>query len=678
MTDLFSNKERAEALVKALPYIKRYTGKTVVIKYGGNAMIDESLKQQVMEDIVLLWLTGVKVVLVHGGGPEISELMGKLGKKAEFIDGLRVTDKETVDIVQMVLAGKVNKNLVNLLEMFGGKAIGISGMDGKLIEATVKDEKLGYVGEVTKIHIEPVTDILEKGYIPVVSTLGCDDMGNTYNINGDTAAAFIAGALGAERLIMMTDIAGILKDKNDPSSLIPEISISEAEKLHREGIISDGMIPKVNCCIDALKKGVKNVIIMDGRVPHSILMELLTDEGAGTMFMEKRDMTIKEKDSGYVAGTYNRFPIVLSHGKGSIVWDENGKEYIDMGTGIGVNSFGIADDKWQTAVSGQASKLQHASNLYYTEPCAVLAEKLCEKTGMSKVFFSNSGAEANECAIKAARKYAAMKKGPEYSTIVTLKNSFHGRTLTTLAATGQDHYHELYQPLTPGFVSIEANNIFQLEAIGSSNKIAAIIIECIQGEGGVIDLKKSFVNELVEYAQVHDILVIVDEVQTGNGRTGKLYSYMNYGIKPDIVTTAKGLAGGLPLGATLLGEKVKDVFEFGDHGSTFGGNPVCCAAAISILDRITDELLAEVNEKGKYVTDTLTGADGIEAVTGMGLMIGLKTKKPSAEVVAKCMERGVLCLTAKDKVRLLPALNIPKEVLKRAVAVIKEVCAEND
>ena len=283
MDNHFSNAQRAEVLTQALPYIKRYTGKIVVVKYGGNAMVNEQLKQQVMEDIVLLWLIGVKVVLVHGGGPEISELMNKLGKKAEFVDGLRVTDKETVDIVQMVLAGKVNKTLVNLLEMYGGKAMGISGMDGRLIEAKVKDERLGYVGEIIKVHIRPVTDLLEKGYIPVISTIGCDKSGNAYNINGDTAAAFIAGALGAERLIMMTDIAGILHDKDDPSTLIPEITVEQAEELHKEGVISGGMIPKVDCCIEAIQKGVENVIIMDGRVPHSILMELLTDEGAGTM-----------------------------------------------------------------------------------------------------------------------------------------------------------------------------------------------------------------------------------------------------------------------------------------------------------------------------------------------------------------------------------------------------------
>ena len=282
----FSNAERAEVLTAALPYIKKYSGKTVVIKYGGNAMINEELKQQVMEDIALLWLIGVKVVLVHGGGPEISHIMKRLGKEAVFIDGLRVTDKETVDIVQMVLAGKINKTLVNLIQMKGGHAVGLSGIDGGILEAKVKDERLGFVGEITKVRPQPITDLLEKNYIPVVSTVASDRQGNTYNINGDTAAAYLAGALGAERLIMMTDIAGILRDKDDPTTLIPHITVSEAKKLYDEGIISGGMIPKVDCCIEALEHGVNNVVIMDGRIPHSILMELLTDEGAGTMVMK--------------------------------------------------------------------------------------------------------------------------------------------------------------------------------------------------------------------------------------------------------------------------------------------------------------------------------------------------------------------------------------------------------
>ncbi|MBQ8359596.1 MAG: acetylglutamate kinase [Oscillospiraceae bacterium] len=282
----FSNAQRAEVLTAALPYIKKYSGKTVVVKYGGNAMINEQLKQQVMEDIVLLWLIGVKVVLIHGGGPEISETMAKLGKKAQFVDGLRVTDKETVDIVQMVLAGKVNKSLVNLLQTKGGHAVGLSGIDGGIIEAKIKNEALGFVGQITKIRTQPITDLLDKNYIPVISTVASDRQGNVYNINGDTAAAYIAGALGAERLIMMTDIAGILMDKDDPSTLIPHITVEEAKKLYDSGVISGGMIPKVDCCIEALEKGVNNVIILDGRIPHSILMELLTDEGAGTMVMK--------------------------------------------------------------------------------------------------------------------------------------------------------------------------------------------------------------------------------------------------------------------------------------------------------------------------------------------------------------------------------------------------------
>jgi len=286
MENVFSNAQRAEVLTAALPYIKKYNGKIVVIKYGGNAMVNPELKQQVMEDITLLWLIGVKVVLIHGGGPEISEMMTKVGKKPQFVNGLRVTDKETVDIVQMVLAGKVNKDLVNLIQSKGGHAIGLSGIDGGILEASVKDEALGFVGEITKVRTQPIEDILEKNYIPVVSTVASDRQGNTYNINGDTAAAAISGELGAERLIMMTDIAGILEDKDDPSTLIHGITVSEAKGLYEKGVISGGMIPKVDCCIEALEKGVNNVVIMDGRIPHSILMELLTDEGAGTMVMK--------------------------------------------------------------------------------------------------------------------------------------------------------------------------------------------------------------------------------------------------------------------------------------------------------------------------------------------------------------------------------------------------------
>ena len=385
---------------------------------------------------------------------------------------------------------------------------------------------------------------------------------------------------------------------------------------------------------------------------------------------------LKTTDKTYVANTYARFPVEIVSGKGSVVYDETGQRYIDMGSGIGVTSFGIADETWAQAVTAQLGKVQHMSNLYYTEPCAQLAQMLCERTGMKKVFFSNSGAEANECAIKAARKYAAYQKGAAYSTIITLQNSFHGRTLTTLAATGQAHYHELFQPLTPGFVHAEAGNLESVKALARHHKVAAVMIECIQGEGGVIPLSQEFVQGLAAFAAQEDILLIVDEVQTGNGRTGALYAYMNYGVQPDIVSTAKGLGGGLPLGATLLGDKVQDTLQPGDHGSTFGGNPVCCAGAVSILSRMDEAFLAQVREKSDYVFAALSGAPGVETVTGMGLMIGIKTAKPAPDVVKACMEQGVLCLTAKDKVRLLPALNIPMETLKEAVGIIKAACAE--
>ena len=383
---------------------------------------------------------------------------------------------------------------------------------------------------------------------------------------------------------------------------------------------------------------------------------------------------LKTIDKEYVANTYARFPVEPVSGKGSLVWDEAGKEYIDMGSGIGVTAFGIADDAWVAAVTEQLGKLQHMSNLYYTEPCALLAKTLCERSGMKKVFFCNSGAEANEGAIKAARKYAAEKKGPEYYTIVTLENSFHGRTLTTLAATGQEHYHELFQPLTPGFVHAPANDLEAVKNAALQAKAAAVMIECVQGEGGVIPMEKAFVQGLADFCKKEDILLLVDEVQTGNGRTGELYAYMNFGVQPDVVSTAKGLGGGLPLGAVLFGEKTEFTLGAGDHGSTFGGNPVCCAGALSVLGRIDDQLLKGVKEKSAYIFKTLEGAPGVESVSGMGLMIGIKTVKPAGDVVRACMENGVLCLTAKDKVRLLPALNIPMPVLEKAIEVIKGAC----
>ena len=387
-------------------------------------------------------------------------------------------------------------------------------------------------------------------------------------------------------------------------------------------------------------------------------------------------MSIMNMDQTFVAGTYKRFPVEIVSGKGSKVADVNGKTYIDMGSGIGVTAFGIADDVWQAAVTDQIGKVQHMSNLYYTDPCARLAKLLCEKTGMKKVFFANSGAEANEGAIKVARKYAAEKHGADHYTIITLNNSFHGRTLTTLAATGQDHFHRLFQPLTPGFVSTPANDFAALKELALATKAAGILMECIQGEGGVLPLTTEFVKAVAAFCAEQDIVLMIDEVQTGNGRTGTLYAYQQFGIMPDVVSTAKGLGGGLPIGAVLMGEKVQNVLGYGDHGSTYGGNPVCCAGALSVIERLDDSFLGRVRRLSGYVFASLHGAPGIESVSGLGLMVGIKTAAPAAEVVKECINRGVLCLTAKDKVRLLPALNIPMEDLEYAIETIKAVAAE--
>lgn len=387
-------------------------------------------------------------------------------------------------------------------------------------------------------------------------------------------------------------------------------------------------------------------------------------------------MDVKQMDREYVANTYARFPLQITKGKGSVAEDETGKKYIDLCSGIAVNSFGFADDIWQNAVAAQAAKLQHVSNLYYTEPCAKLAEMLCRRTGMKKVFFCNSGTEANECAIKAARKYAAEKKGKEYYTILTLKNSFHGRTYAALSATGQDALHKDFQPLVPGFVYAEANNIEDLRAKAEENKLAGILFECVQGEGGVNVLEQTFVDEIARLGKERDILIMADEVQIGNGRSGKLYGYMNYGIEPDIVSTAKGLGGGLPIGATLFGGKAEFVLKPGDHGSTFGGNPICCAGAISILERLTPEFLDEVQRKSRLIFQKLQGKKGIRCLTGVGLLIGIETERPAADVINACMERGVLTLGAHGKIRLLPALNIPDTLLEEALDVIIAVCGE--
>ena len=389
-------------------------------------------------------------------------------------------------------------------------------------------------------------------------------------------------------------------------------------------------------------------------------------------------MNTIEKNNEFIANTYARFPVNLVRGKGSLVYDENSKEYIDLGTGIGVNAFGFSDDEWKNAVIEQIDKLQHTSNLYYSEPSTKLAELLCKKTGLKKVFFSNSGAEANECAIKIARKYATLKYGDySHNTIITLKNSFHGRTIATLSATGQNVFHTDFGPFVDKFVYAHPNDVEDLRNKVNENQCCAIMFEVVQGEGGVCPLTNEFIEEIKKLSKENDLLIVIDEVQTGNGRTGELYGYMNFDIEPDIVSTAKGLGGGLPIGATLLGEKVKDVLTPGSHGTTYGANPVCCAGAYSIISRLDDKFLSEVKRKTQIIYDELSDCKNIKSITGLGLMIGIEIDKDTKEVINKCLQKGVLVLSAKTKIRLLPPLNIPDDILKKAISIIKETIEES-
>ncbi len=389
------------------------------------------------------------------------------------------------------------------------------------------------------------------------------------------------------------------------------------------------------------------------------------------------EIDCKALDDKFAARTYNRFPLVISGGRGSILFDDKGKEYIDLGGGIAVNTFGVADPEWAVAVTKQLNLLQHASNLYYTKPAAELARLICEKTGLCRVFFSNSGAEANECGVKAARKYSADKYGAERHKIITLKNSFHGRTLAMIAATGQEGFHKDFLPIMPGFEYSPADDIDFIKRACSGGSVAAVMVEAVQGEGGVEPLGEGFLRELRDFTEKNDILLIADEVQCGNGRTGRLFGYMNYGITPDIVTTAKGLAGGLPLGATIFGEKTKDTLTPGSHGSTFGGNPVCAAGAVNILSRLDEKTLEGVREKSRFLVESLRGAAGVTGVSGLGLMLGVSVSGDTDKIISDCIKKGVLPIKAKNKIRLLPALNIPDTLLEKAVAALKQAIAEN-
>ena len=672
------NYQRAEVLVCALPYIKQYSGKIVVVKYGGNAMINDDLKKAVMGDVALLSLIGVRVVLVHGGGPELTETMTRMNLPTRFVNGLRVTDRETAQVALMVLAGKINKNLVNLLHGEGGRAIGLSGIDGHMIRARMLDESLGYVGEITAVNPDPILDVLDKGYIPVVSTVGCDDevhlqhqrrhrrrahrgrarrrkpdhddrhQRHPARLRGRKLAHPHGARVGNPRAVQ-----GRRHHRRDD----PEGRVLRRGRAPRraEGVHHRRARAPLHHRRDADRRGLGHYVHqIKGGTPH---------------------LNTFEKDSAYIAHAYGRLPLEFARASGSEVFGSDGKRYIDLGSGIAVNAFGHCDPVWTAAVEKQLGAFAHTSNYYYSAPQAELAERLCARTGLSRVFFSNSGAEANECAIKTARKYSFDKYGPNRGTVVTLTGSFHGRTMATLAATGQDAFHHSFFPFPTGFAYTSPEDAGALEK-ALDGSVCALLLELVQGEGGVNVLSRDFVQTAAALCAERDILLLIDEVQTGNGRSGTLYAFEQYGVVPDIVTTAKGLGGGLPIGATLLGAKTADTLTPSSHGSTFGGNPVCAAGAVSILDRIDDALLAGVRRKSAYIRETLGKHPAVEAVDGLGLMLGVKTTHDAKAVCARALEKGLLVLTAKDKVRLLPALNIPDALLAEGLDILQSILDE--
>ena len=594
--------EKAAILAEALPYIQEFSGTTVVIKYGGHAMEDPALADLFAQDVVLMRYVGMNPVVVHGGGPQITELMQRLGKQPEFVDGLRITDAETVDIVRMALVGKVNREIVSSVNRHGSYAVGLSGEDAGLITVSMRDERLGFVGDVSSIDPSIVVRLLNEDLIPVIATIGVDETGQAYNINADTVAGAIAEALDAEKLVYLTDVAGLYADYPDESTLISRIDVAGLKSLEADGKLSEGMIPKIRSCVDAVNNGVRRAHILDGRIPHALLLEFFTREGIGTMIEAElssgsRDgrngdgvgMTtfddIVALDAEHVMQTYGRQPVAFVRGEGVRLWDSEGKEYLDFLGGLAVTALGHAHPAVADALADQARTLLHVSNLYYNEVQPQVAARLDALLGGDgRVFFANSGAEANECAIKLARRYGQAHGGPERFHVISAYGSFHGRTLTTLAATGQPQKQEVFQPLPAGFRQVEFGDVDALAA-AMDERVSAVMLEAIQGEGGVIPAPDGYLAAVRALCDEREALLIVDEVQAGLGRTGKWFGFQHAdGVRPDIVTMAKALGNGVPIGACWAREDVAAAFKPGDHATTFGGQPLAARAALTVLE----------------------------------------------------------------------------------------------
>ncbi len=703
-------------LAEALRYATRWRGKTVVVKLGGSVL--DRAESATLEDVVLLQRAGVRIVLVHGGGPEITRMLDRLGHTASFVDGLRVTDEETMEVVEMVLTGRVNQRLVAAIERAGGRAAGISGKDGSLLVARPhpKASALGHVGEVERVEPEILTALIEAGFVPVISSVGVDEGGVSYNLNADLAAAALAVALEAQKLILLTDVDGVLRTEGGERRLVSELDAEAARGMLDTDQLAGGMIPKLEASLAAIQGGVESAHIVGTSDPDGLLIELLTDAGIGTMIRAEapdgsagvepshapasadapvsdtspasEDAPSAFPDSESVLrgsaellfGNYVRAPVSFSHGRGTHLWDLDGKRYLDFVGGIAVSSLGHAHPALAGAIREQAGRYLHVSNLYHIPEQVEAARLLTEASGLERAFFCNSGTEAVETAIKLARKWKR-ERGAEAPEIVTMEESFHGRTMGALAATGVERYRRDFEPLPPGFRTVPFNDL-EAAAAAIGPETCAVLVEPIQGEGGVIPATPDYLRGLRKLTADSKVLLILDEVQTGIGRTGRWFGFQGYGIRPDIVTLAKGLGGGVPVGAVLATAEVAKTLVPGDHGSTFGGNPLACAAAGAVLRTIQKEkLLENVVEMGGRLVGGLTALalEGsiVREVRGQGLLIGLDLTVEAGPVAAECLRRGLLVNAVRPgTLRLSPPLTVCRAEVDEALAILKDVLAE--
>jgi acetylornithine/N-succinyldiaminopimelate aminotransferase len=694
---------RADVLLEALPYIQRFRGAIVVIKYGGNAMTDPALGRAVADDVVLLRAVGLRPLVVHGGGPQVSELMSKLGKRPEFRDGLRVTDAETMEIARMVLVGKVNRDIVSAVNLHGPLAVGLSGEDAGLLLAGARNPELGFVGDVTAVNADILHKLLAENLIPVVSTIGSGPDGQPYNINADTVAGALAEAVGAEKAVFLTDVAGLLADVEDPRSLISRINASQLDALIAGGHLEGGMLPKVTAALHAVRHGVASAHLLDGRIPHVVLVELFSDAGIGTMITndptgdDQPGAAIQPPPADSAATrapvhpdamaaprglercplmpTYAPPQVQFVRGEGSWLWDRTGKRYLDLLSGLGVTSLGHSHPHVATALAQQARTLLHVSNLFGNDIAWEVATTLDRLIGDGtpaggQIFFANSGAEANECALKLARRFG----GHGRHVVVSTYGSFHGRSLATLHATGQPTKHEPFQPLPEGFRHVAWLDLDALEA-ALDPTVAAVLLEPIQGEGGVNPATAGYFQDVRRLCDERGALLMVDEVQTGLGRTGRWFGFQHLEVMPDVVTMAKALGNGVPIAACWARADAAQAFEPGDHASTFGGQPLATAGARATLEVMqAEDVPARAQRAGQRLRDALSATDGITGVRGMGLLLALELGGHDArEVAARLLDMGVVVnAVTPTALRLAPSLLITDDEVDQAVAAIGE------